>query len=189
MKFRHGAIGLILLVAVQSTPKPDAVGIQIQNVNLLLTRDIVLNVRSLRGELESTKPSMPVTFDDSNSFIVSADSAEIHITTSSMTALMNEYVFGYKGAPIKDVSTTLEGHRLVQTGKIHKAVDLPPAAALAAIPDGRLHLSPRRRAPLRQADHERRRPGNRRRPEGRLRFLPARVQETTRGGLLEEHTE
>src|SRR5215467_2192229 len=56
-----------------------SVGIQIKNVNLLLTSDMILGINTLRGRLKRTKPDVPVTFDDSGSFIVEADSAEIHL--------------------------------------------------------------------------------------------------------------
>jgi hypothetical protein len=142
MKLRDFAVSLILLSGSNSTPRPNGVAIQIRNVNLLLTHDIVLKVQSLRGELERTKPSVPVTFDDSDSFVVNADSAEVRMTASSMTALMNQYVFAYKGAPIKDVTTTFGDARLVQTGKIHKGVDLPfrITASLSATADGNVRV-------------------------------------------------
>src|SRR5215469_13536511 len=142
MKFCSAALTLVLLTTRASSPRPDAVGIQIRNVNLLLSNNIVLSVRTLRGELERTKPSVPVTFDDSNSFVVNADSAEIHLTASSLTALMNEYVFAYKGAPIKEITTTIEGSQLIQKGKIHKAVDLPfrITASLSPTADGNVRV-------------------------------------------------
>ena len=120
----------------------DGVAIQIKNVNLLLTSDIILGIRSLRGELERTNPEVPVTFDSSDSFIVDADTAEIHMTSSTLTALMNEYVFAYKGAPIKNVAVALESGRLVQRGTIHKGVDLPfeLRASLAVTQDGKLRV-------------------------------------------------
>ena len=42
----------------------------------------------------------PVTFDDSDSFLVETDSAEVAMTAASLTALMNSYVLAYEGAPI-----------------------------------------------------------------------------------------
>jgi hypothetical protein len=142
MKLRDAAVSLILLTAGNSSTRAAAVGIQMRNVNLLLTNDIVLSVRSLRGELDRTESSVPVTFDDSNSFIVNADSAEIHMTAASLTALMNQYVFAYKGAPIKEVTCAFEGAQLIHTGKIHKAVDLPfrISASLSATADGNVRV-------------------------------------------------
>jgi len=142
MKALEAAVGLILLTAGTSSPRAGAVGIQMRNVNLLLTNDIVLSVRSLRGELERTRSSVPVTFDDSNSFVVDTDSAEIHMTSASLTALMNQYVFAYERAPIKEITTTFVGTKLIQTGKIHRAVDLPfrIAASLSETADGNVRV-------------------------------------------------
>jgi uncharacterized protein YpmS len=102
-----------------------AVEIQMKNVNFRLARDIILEVRTLRGQLERTKPEVPVTFDDSSSFLVDVDSAQVAMTPASLTALMNSYVLAYDGAPIKNVTVTIDGNRLIQKGTIHKGVDLP----------------------------------------------------------------
>jgi hypothetical protein len=62
----------LLLVGLQTGPSAQekqapqgnghtgAVAIQMRNVNLMLARDIVLEVRTLRGELQRTKPDVPV---------------------------------------------------------------------------------------------------------------------------------
>src|ERR1051326_7186572 len=95
------------------------VEIQMRNVDFRLARDIVLEVRNLRGQLRRTKPEVPVTFDDSDSFSVNIDSARVAIAPESLTALMNSYVLAYEGAPIRNVVVTIEGDRLLQKGKIH----------------------------------------------------------------------
>lgn len=112
--------------SAESAAQPrEAVQIQMKNVNFLVTQEIVLGVRTLRGRLERTRPEAPVTFDDSDSFFVDADSAVITVSPASLSALMNSYVFAYKGAPVKNVTTTISGGRLIQKGTIHKGVDLP----------------------------------------------------------------
>ncbi len=143
MLWRTGCI-LVCFVGLVLTKDhsgiPGGVAFQIRNVNLLLTKDIVLGVRTLRGTLARTKPGTPVTFDDSTSFIVDIDSAEIGITAAALTALMNEYTFAYEGAPIRNVNCRFENGRLIQTGTIHKKVDLPfeIEASLSATNDGRV---------------------------------------------------
>ena len=59
---------------------------QMRNVNFRLARDIVLEVRTLRGQLRRTKPDVPVTFDDPESFIVKIDSAQDAISPASLTS-------------------------------------------------------------------------------------------------------
>ena len=118
------------------------VQIQMRNVQFRLARDIALEVRNLRGELQSTRQGEPVTFDDSSSFTVDIDTAEVAITTESLTALMNSYVLGYKGAPIKHLTMTIDGDRLIQKGTIHKAIDLPfeIEGSLSVTEEGNLRL-------------------------------------------------
>lgn len=48
----------------------DTVDIQRRNVNFRISAEVVLEVRSLRGRIESTKPEAPVNFDDGESFTV-----------------------------------------------------------------------------------------------------------------------
>ncbi len=106
-------------------PGAGSVEIQMRNVNFRIARDIVLEVRALRGRLKRTKPEVPVTFDDSGSFYVDIDTAEVAISAASLTALLNSYVLSYQGAPIRNVTVTMAGNRIVQKGSIHKGVDLP----------------------------------------------------------------
>jgi hypothetical protein len=125
--------GLLPAPPVQEKRSPEeqthgtagAVQIQMKNVNFRLARDISLEVRTLRGQLQRVKPEVPVTFDDTASFTVAIDSAEVALTPQSLTALMNSYVLAYEGAPIKKVAVTFDGGRVIQKGTIHKGVDLP----------------------------------------------------------------
>jgi hypothetical protein len=136
-------LALVGVLALAEPPQPQtAVQLQIRNVNFMLTRDIVLGVRTLRGQLERTKPEVPVTFDDAGSFFLDADSAEIAITPASLTALMNSYVFDYKGAPLKNITMTIAQGKLVEKGTIHKGIDLPfeIGGSISATPDGRVRV-------------------------------------------------
>ena len=55
---------------------------------------------------------------------------------------MNSYVFAYTGAPIKGVSFAIKDNQLIQTGTIHKTVDLPfeITGSLSATADGNIQL-------------------------------------------------
>ena len=120
----------------------DAVDIQMRNVNFRLAKDIVLEVRALRGRLRRTNPAIPVSFDDATSFAVDIDSAEVAISAASLTSLMNSYVLAYPGAPIKKVEVTFRGDRIIQKGTIHKGVDLPfeMEGSVSATNDGNIRL-------------------------------------------------
>jgi hypothetical protein len=61
---------------------------------------------------------------------------------ASLTALMNSYVLAYDGAPIKKVTVSIEGDRLIQKGTIHKGID-PPfeiEGSLSTTEDGNVRL-------------------------------------------------
>lgn len=118
------------------------VEIQMRNVNYRLASDIVLEVRMLRGRLQRSKAEVPVTFDDSSSFTVEIDSAEVAISPTSLSGLMNSYAFAYEGAPIKNVTVTIDGDRLIQKGTVHEKVDLPfeIEGALSATDDGNIRV-------------------------------------------------
>jgi len=152
------ALGALTLLVSESEPaasvrKPDRadaqvprdlepVDIQMKNVNFRLAKDIVLEVRALRGQLRTTNPTVPVSFDDTTSFAVDIDSAEVAISAASLTALMNSYVLAYSEAPIKKVKVTIRGDRIIQEGTVHKGVDLPfeIEGSVSATSDGDIRL-------------------------------------------------
>jgi len=123
-------------------PQATPVDIQMRNVNFRLTHDVVIEIRRLRGQLRRTKPDVPVTFDDSASFLLDIDSADVAMTPASMNALMNSYVLSYEGSPIKNMSVEIRGNRLVQKGTVHKGVDLPfeMEGSLSATADGEIRV-------------------------------------------------
>jgi hypothetical protein len=113
-----------------------------QNVNFRVSRDVVLEVRALRGSLESTKADVPITLDDADSFAVNIDSAQVAITPQSLTSLMKSYVLAYEGAPIKNVTVSIEHGQLIQKGTVHKGVDLPfeIEGSVSATQDGNIRV-------------------------------------------------
>jgi hypothetical protein len=136
------------LASGQDKPSPDKgrnaspVQIQMRNVNFRLARDIVLEVRALRGQLVPTKPETPITFDDPASFTVKISTAEVAISPSSLTALINSYILAGQGVPIKNVTVSIKGDKVIQKGTLHKGVDLPfeVEGSLSATEDGKIRL-------------------------------------------------
>jgi hypothetical protein len=102
-----------------------AVNLQMRNVNMRIARDVVLQIRRLRGRMIPTSREQPVTLDKRDSFNVDLESAEIAISTFSLSQLLNSYVFAYPRAPLKNISVSVKNGQLVQKGKMHKGVDLP----------------------------------------------------------------
>ncbi len=145
--------GLATPVASQSPPAalvkaekipPGPVEAEMQNVLYHVDDRVTLRISHLRGALLPTKPDVPPWFDDPKSFSLAIDSGEVAIDPASLTALLNRYVFNYKGSPISDVKVTIEKGKLKQKGTLHKGVGLPFTifADLSSTPDGRLRLHP-----------------------------------------------
>jgi len=85
----------------------------------------VLEIKTLRGQLVPTHRDRPVTFDDVNSFTARINTAEIAISLKTLSDLLNQHVFAYPGAPLKNITLTADRDRIKQTGTVHKAIDLP----------------------------------------------------------------
>jgi len=104
---------------------------------------VVLRIEHLRGALLPTKDAPP-WFDDPESFTLAIDTGQVAISPASLSALLNDYVFNYKGTPLKHLEVTIDRGQLKQTGTLHKAIDLPFTirSTLSATPDGRLRLHP-----------------------------------------------
>lgn len=101
------------------------VQVQMRHVSLHLDASTVLEIRRLRGEMVPRRSPEPVTFDDSRSFLTRITSAEIAIDPATLGHLMNSYVFAYRGAPLKNISVSIENGRVRQKGTLHKGIDLP----------------------------------------------------------------
>ena len=120
-----------------------SVRVEMKNVHMHMTDRVVLMIHNLRGALLRTTKSRPPVFDDKESFVIRIDAGEIAMSTASLTALMNDYVFNYRKAPIKEleITTTDEGE-LRQEGVLDKGVDVPfkVKAILMPTPDGRIRV-------------------------------------------------
>lgn len=119
--------------------------VEMRNVDFVVDPDIILRIHRLRGTMRS-KTGGPVLFDDRRSFILHMNSAEVGLTGSDLTALLNKYVFAYPGAPLKHLRVNVGRSEIVQTGELHKAVDLPFTihATLSVTPDGHIRIHPTR---------------------------------------------
>jgi len=119
-----------------------AVDIQMRNVNLRMAPGVTLQVRSVRGRLEPTSAERPVTLDLRDSFFMQVDWGTMAISTESLSALLNTYVFAYAGAPLKNISVSVKGDRLIQKATLHKGVDLPVEmeGTVSATADGNIRV-------------------------------------------------
>ena len=93
--------------------------VSMRRVNFYVDSAVVLHIRHLDGTMRSKKGG-PIIFDDKNSFIITLDTAEVGMTGADLSALLNKYVFGYKGSPLSHLHLRTEGDHVVQTGRMHK---------------------------------------------------------------------
>ena len=117
---------------------------EMHNVLFHVDDRVVLRIQRLRGRLRPTAPDAPPWFDDPQSFAVQIDTGEVAITPVSLSALLNTYVFNYKGSPLRQLEVSIEDGQLRQRGILHKGIDLPFSirADVSPTTDGRLRLHP-----------------------------------------------
>jgi len=124
--------------------EPDTVTqVSMRDVNFYLMPNSALRIRSLRGTMRSLTGG-PVAFDDKNSFIIHLTYAEIGLNGTDITTLMNRYIFAYPGAPLKRLQVHTAGSQVVQTGVMHKIIDIPfqITADVSVTPEGLIRLHP-----------------------------------------------
>jgi hypothetical protein len=129
-------------VTPAGTPAATPVQIEMRNVRLHMDDGIVLEVKTLRGEMISTSAGQPPAFDNPRSYTLTLFSADVSMDTASLTHLMNHYVFVGEDPPLTDIEMEIEDGRLKQKAKLHKGVVLPisTTATLSATDDGRMLL-------------------------------------------------
>ena len=115
-----------------------------RNVVLHLDHGVELQVEDLAGQLVSRMPGRPPVFDDVNAYLVDIETARVSMTADSLTNLMNNYVFAYAGAPLKDLKITIEGNELHQSGTLRKGIGVhfTMQASVAATSDGKIRIHP-----------------------------------------------
>jgi hypothetical protein len=116
---------------------------EMRHVDFHIDSGIVLHIARLRGALAATGTGT-ATLDDKESFSLSLHSAEIAINVQSLAVLLNRHVFGYKGAPLRKLRVRTEGGQLVQSGLLHKGINMPfrISATVTSMPDGRIRIHP-----------------------------------------------
>lgn len=118
--------------------------IAMRDVALHIDDQHVMNVRELHGRVSSTRPGAVPILDDPSSFRIRVTSGTVDLTGPDLAALLNEFVFAYRGAPIRDLRARVDGSTVVFDGVMHKGVDLPfeMTSVLSLEADGRIRSHP-----------------------------------------------
>ena len=122
--------------------KTSAVQTEMRNVMYHFTDTVAVHILELRGALVPTrKEGLPI-FDDSRSFDLEINVAEITMSTNSLANVLNQYVFAAPDAPIKDLTITAQGNALKVKGKLHSKGDISfeTVGTIAATPEGQIRI-------------------------------------------------
>jgi hypothetical protein len=117
--------------------------ISMRNVSYHVDDQLRLDIRRLRGRIYNTNGAI-VVLDERQEMAVDVAAGEIALTGPQLSILLNRYVFGFKGSPLKDLVVRTEGDHIVQTGTMHKLIDIPfeMTATLSATDDGWIRIHP-----------------------------------------------
>jgi hypothetical protein len=114
--------------------------VEMRHVDVRIADSATIRVRWLRGEMLRTAADRPVVLGDPKSFRVRVTSGTVSLTGADLGAIVNGVIFAYKGAPLRAVRIRTDGTDLVQTGIVHKLVDLhfESRSTLTLLPDGHI---------------------------------------------------
>ena len=118
--------------------------VAMRNVYFHIDDDLGLNIRELRGRLSTVSGDRLKILDDKKDLALEIEHGQIALTEQAVSILLNRYVFGYRGSPLKDLVVHTKGNRIVQTGVMHKLIDIPfeMEAQLSLTDDGLIRLHP-----------------------------------------------
>ena len=145
--FGTGGVSASASLPAATTDRADSTDsstrVSMRRVNFYIIPQAALRIRTLRGSMRSFKGG-PVVFDDKNAFVIKLDYAEIGLNGNDITELMNRHIFAYPGAPLKHLKVHTAGSRVVQSGVMHKILDIPfeITADISVTPEGLIRLHP-----------------------------------------------
>jgi hypothetical protein len=134
------------IVASQNPPASDkqegTVQTQMRNVTYHFSGAVMVQIKSLNGELVPLgKNEFPI-FDDKDSFNLRISTGEIAIDSSNLANVLNSYVFARSHSPLTQLSISVEKGHLKVKGKLHDKGDIPfeTEGILTSTADGKLRL-------------------------------------------------
>jgi len=127
-------------VSATSPAMPAPVQAEFRNVDFHVVSGVVLHIRRLRGELAPTHEDMPPTFDDRSSFFFKMTSGLVDMAPDDLARLMNQYVFAYPGAPLRNIRISISGDQVKQEGTLRKGIPFQVEGSISATPDGLVRL-------------------------------------------------
>ena len=133
--------------SVRRTARADtALWIAMRDVNLHIDDEHTMHVVDLRGQVSAVRAGTVPVLDDPSSVRIRVTSGTVDLSGPGLAALLNGYVFAYKGSPLRNLRARVDGSTVVISGIMHKGVDLPfeMTSELSLEPDGRIRAHPRK---------------------------------------------
>jgi hypothetical protein len=117
---------------------------EMRNVDFHVDSVTYVQIRYLRGRLETTTKGVPPVFDDKRSFDIAIDSSDIAVSTDNLASLLNHYAFNFPDAPLGDLKITTDSGRLRQRGKLRQVanVSFDMVGEVSLTPQGEIRLHP-----------------------------------------------
>ena len=130
-----------IVPAVDSAPRT---WLEMKNVHLRVADNAVVGVRRLRGEVIPTERGGSALLDSTRSFSIRITSGTVALASADLGVILNRFVFGYKGSPLRGLKVHTSGDQLVQTGIMRKGVDLKfeITSSLSLTDSGLIRLHP-----------------------------------------------
>lgn len=141
---RQSSSGQSNPVSILQAPPESLLWIEMRNVTMHLDERATIRVRRLRGEMVSTAPGQPAVLDDRESFSIRVSSGTVALTAEDLTTLLNDFIFAYRGAPLKHLRARLEAGHVSLNGTMHKGIDLrfEITSTMNLTPEGMIRLHP-----------------------------------------------
>src|SRR4029434_2415367 len=134
-------VALAAMAFMRGSAGAPAVEAEMRNVDLHLTNDVALHIRSLRGRFvaQGTRPAPYL--DDPRSYSVAVDSGEVAVDLASLNALLARALVGHSNVRGLQVSIDADG-RLRQKGTVTKGIPVPfdVKASVSPAPEGRIRI-------------------------------------------------
>ena len=121
----------------------EPVSIEMANVLFRYSPELTVSIVRLRGTLAPSQEHTAVSFNDPASFLVQAASAEMRMSMTQLSALMNSWLLRSPKAQLKNVSISAQGDKLQVRGTMKKGLHIPfnSIATVGISSDNRIRIA------------------------------------------------
>jgi hypothetical protein len=102
-----------------------ATTVEMSNVLFRYSPTLTVYVDRLRGSLQLTKGHQIASFNEPNSFLLATDAAQMRMTTTQLSSLMNDWLLRSPKAQLKNVRIEAQGTQLLIHGTMKKGLHIP----------------------------------------------------------------